>query len=432
MLARNDPWSDLAHAVSSGKILPWSKSMLTKLETACIKGHFSNEEWRQFLHSKLIQLASNYGFKHYYNDGNLQIGSHFIRIDFNLHTLKCFVAYPGEDFSECSKTGQYLLLQKWNEIQKSLIMILTLFAPSQSQEKLQTKYNQLKECERRMMMLFNGSKRKGIYFMEVPIFEDFTAIITPTPHNNNNNCLMIHLSEPLYINLLSLELISCSLVDPTFQNPVQLNKSELIKLQLITKQKSNIRCAHAIQFDQAQDMKRIIEVLWVWKRISLLIKGWKMNNTTFLYINKNGVIQSSSNGCSVEINLNNSFKDGARFTTFPANILDKDKSENIITCIKAHNINSFEVVFASATTDHQKKRQRYKDGNKPIFTCEPKPPQDIRGDDHPTKHPHLIDILKNANVMKGVKIDEESHRLKDCGKRSSLTDKRGPPAKISK
>ena len=42
------------------------------------------------------------------------------------------------------------------------------------------------------MMLFNGSKRKGIYFMEVPIFEDFTAIITPTPQNNNN-CLMIHL-----------------------------------------------------------------------------------------------------------------------------------------------------------------------------------------------------------------------------------------------
>lgn len=103
------------------------------------------------------------------------------------------------------------------------------------------------------------------------------------------------------------------MVDPTFQNSVQLNKTELTKLQLITKQKSNIQCAHAIQFDQgmqryssfsrhlqqtlvifilAQDMKRIIEVLWVWKRISLLIKGWKMNNTTFLYINKNGVIQS--------------------------------------------------------------------------------------------------------------------------------------------
>ena len=54
------------------------------------------------------------------------------------------MAYPGEDFSECLKTGQYLLNQKWNEIQKSLTMILTLFSPSQSQEKLQTKYNQLK------------------------------------------------------------------------------------------------------------------------------------------------------------------------------------------------------------------------------------------------------------------------------------------------
>ena len=64
----------------------------------------------------------------------------------------------------------------------------------------------------------------------------------------------------------------------------------------------------------------------------------------------------SSNGCSVEINLNNSFKDGAKFTTFPAGILDQHKSENVITCIKAHNINSFEVVFASATTDYQKKK----------------------------------------------------------------------------
>lgn len=249
MLARNDPWSDLANAVASGKILPWSKSMLNKLETACIQGQYSGEEWREVLHSKLIQLASSFGFKHYFADGVLQGFSNFIRIDFNLHTLKCFVAYAGEDFSECLKTGQYLLNQKWNEIQKSLTIILTLFSPSQSQDKLQTKYNQLKECERRMMMLFNGSKRKGIYFMEVPIFEDFTAIITPTPQNNNN-CLMIHLSEPLYINLLSLELISCSLVDPTFQNSVQLNKTELTKLQLITKQKSNIQCAHAIQFDQ--------------------------------------------------------------------------------------------------------------------------------------------------------------------------------------
>ena len=60
------------------------------------------------------------------------------------YSLKCFVAYAGEDFSECLKTGQYLLNQKWNEIQKSLTMILTLFSPSQSQEKLQTKYNQLK------------------------------------------------------------------------------------------------------------------------------------------------------------------------------------------------------------------------------------------------------------------------------------------------
>ena len=60
----------------------------------------------------------------------------------------------------------------------------------------------------------------------------------------------VFLSEPLYINILSLELISCSLVDPTFQNSVQLNKTELTKLQLITKQKSNIQCAHAIQFDQ--------------------------------------------------------------------------------------------------------------------------------------------------------------------------------------
>ena len=58
--------------------------------------------------------------------------------------IKCFVAYAGEDFSECLKTGQYLLNQKWNEIQKSLTMILTLFSPSQSQDKLQTKYNQLK------------------------------------------------------------------------------------------------------------------------------------------------------------------------------------------------------------------------------------------------------------------------------------------------
>ena len=54
------------------------------------------------------------------------------------------MAYAGEDFSECLKTGQYLLNQKWNEIQKSLTMILTLFSPSQSQDKLQTKYNQLK------------------------------------------------------------------------------------------------------------------------------------------------------------------------------------------------------------------------------------------------------------------------------------------------
>jgi len=431
MLARNDPWSDLANAVASGKILPWSKSMLNKLETACIQGHYSGEEWRELLHSKLIQLASTFGFKHYFTDGVLQIGSNFIRIDFNLHTLKCFVAYAGEDFSECLKTGQYLLNQKWNEIQKSLTMILTLFSPSQSQDKLQTKYNQLKECERRMMMLFNGSKRKGIYFMEVPIFEDFTAIITPTPQNNNN-CLMIHLSEPLYINILSLELISCSLVDPTFQNSVQLNKTELTKLQLITKQKSNIQCAHAIQFDQAQDMKRIIEVLWVWKRISLLIKGWKMNNTTFLYINKNGVIQSSSNGCSVEINLNNSFKDGAKFTTFPAGILDQHKSENVITCIKAHNINSFEVVFASATTDYQKKKQRSRDGSLTNYPNETKPTPEIRNDDQPAKHPHLMDILKNANVMKGKLEDENSHRLKDNGKRSALTDKRGPPPKISK
>ena len=130
------------------------------------------------------------------------------------------------------------------------------------------------------------------------------------------------------------------MVDPTFQNSVQLNKTELTKLQLITKQKSNIQCAHAIQFDQgmfynsdrtvrtqarletdvtqpnpkifltehrepiyisAQDMKRIIEVLWVWKRISLLIKGWKMNNTTFLYINKNGVIQSRNVVVIIEV-----------------------------------------------------------------------------------------------------------------------------------
>ena len=133
---------------------------------ACIQGHYSGEEWRELLHSKLIQLASTFGFKHYFTDGVLQIGSNFIRIDFNLHTLKvrvtsqadknsnrlgnhkcslqCFVAYAGEDFSECLKTGQYLLNQKWNEIQKSLTMILTLFSPSQSQDKLQTKYNQLK------------------------------------------------------------------------------------------------------------------------------------------------------------------------------------------------------------------------------------------------------------------------------------------------
>ena len=67
--------------------------------------------------------------------------------------IKCFVAYAGEDFSECLKTGQYLLNQKWNEIQKSLTMILTLFSPSQSQDKLQTKYNQLKVSSRMFQRL---------------------------------------------------------------------------------------------------------------------------------------------------------------------------------------------------------------------------------------------------------------------------------------
>ena len=118
---------------------------------------------------------------------------------------------------------------------------------------------------------------------------------------------------------------------------------------------------------------------------------------------------NSSNGCSVEINLNNSFKDGAKFTTFPAGILDQHKSENVITCIKAHNINSFEVVFASATTDYQKKkwvlhlktilkyssnRQRSRDGGLTNYPNETKPTPEIRNDDQPAKHPHLMDILK--------------------------------------
>ena len=47
-----------------------------------------------------------------------------------------------------------------------------------------------------------------------------------------------------------------------------------------------------IGINLAQNIGQIIEVLWVWKRISLLVKTWKMNNRTFIFINKHGIIQS--------------------------------------------------------------------------------------------------------------------------------------------
>ena len=44
-----------------------------------------------------------------------------LKAETNKQTIQCFVKYPGEDFSECLKTGQYLLNQKWNEIQNPLM-----------------------------------------------------------------------------------------------------------------------------------------------------------------------------------------------------------------------------------------------------------------------------------------------------------------------
>ena len=53
----------------------------------------------------------------------------------------------------------------------------------------------------------------------------------------------------------------------------------------------------------AQNIGQIIEVLWVWKRISLLVKTWKMNNRTFIFINKHGIIQSRKSFSVFKFNL---------------------------------------------------------------------------------------------------------------------------------
>ena len=77
-----------------------------------------------------------------------------------------------------------------------------------------------------------------------------------------------------------------------------------------------------------------------------------MNNTTFIYISKHGVIQSSSNGCSIEVSL---CKNGST-KVFPTNVLSPQNFENIHNCLSKDNLNSFECVFAAATTEYVKNR----------------------------------------------------------------------------
>jgi len=394
MLERERKWRDIKATICYGQTRPWSKSLVQRLEDAVVSASLPHDEWAAFLRLKLTQLSRRHKFG-VAQEGDILIvssmqGNHkYIQINFNLASLKCHVIFCGEEISECFHITQLMTQQLWIQIRRKMMLIFSLFMPTQTVQQLQNKYTKLKESEQRCNILcVNVTKRNGLSFMEVPIYKSLNTTITMTPAHCHSNSLMLRLSESIYINQLSLDLVGCSLVDDE-TTQTQPDEIELKKLQVLTKQKKNIKLASAIQFDQPQNIGQIIEVLWVWKRISLLVKTWKMNNRTFIFINKHGIIQSSSNGCSIEVSL---CKNGSA-KTYPPKVLSSLSYEDIHNCINKENLNSFEMVFAVATTEYSKKRSKSGEFRK-LTNTELNKSIIERNDDNPLKHPHLMDILK--------------------------------------
>jgi len=433
MLERNELWRDIKTTIAQGQTAPWSKSVLQRLEHACVRGNLCRDEWADFLRTKLTQLSRRHGFGVNYDNGililcSMQSRHKFIQINFDLKRFKCHVMFCDEEICECFHTTQLMGNQQWVEIRRKLMLIFSLFMPNQTPQQLQNKYLKLKESEQRCNVLFNVSKRNGLSFMEIPVYQSLYATITMTPSDYHSNSLMLRLSEPIMINQRSLDLVSCQLIDDSTRTITESEKFDLKKLQVLTKQTNSIRFTSAIQFDQALNIGTIIDVLWVWKRISLLVKSWKMNNTTFIYISKHGVIQSSSNGCSIEVSL---CKNGST-KVFPSKVLSAQNFENIHNCLSKDNLNSFECVFAAATTEYVKNRAKYNDTRRVLPSSDFKSVLDSRNDDNSTKHPHLIKILKDAQTLKS-KDSSDQLKFNESGvKRSSSTETGAPSAKLAK
>jgi len=427
----HDKWREIKAAIGQGQTRPWSKTLVQRLEHACNRGHLSPDQWAGFLRQKLTQLARRHGFGVQLDHHVLVIGARqgpaqLIQINFDLEQFKCGVILCGEEMVECFYTAQLMKAQDWVAMRRACLLIFALFAPTQLAHQLQNKFKLLKECEHRVNILYvNVSKRNGLSFMCVPIFQSLSATITMSPADQpQSNSLMLRLSEPVYINQMALK--SCSLVEETVVKP---DESQLRKLVVLTKQRRNIKFVGAIQFDQPQNIGEIIEALWVWKRISLLVSSWKMNNRTFIYISKNGIIQSSSNGCSIEVSL---CKNGTA-KTYPPKVLSTLNYEDVHTCINAHNLNSFECVFAAATTEYIK---RIKDQQRKSHTPESKSIYAGAMADNPAAlNPHLMDILKNTHPLKPKHESADQLKFKETNnaKRSSTPSNGSEPvAKVSK